>query len=172
VLGNSKYRREIEEEYSFYINEKNFRKDRKVMEHDVQILSFLRSIFTDSSQKSTGCLTWDRSMIGIARQISDCGWIINPIEILDLLSCQKKMDKSRIYSLCYEMAHISEIPSANTARIIDTVVHLASSNLQDHKFRENLKAFRREAEERMMKSGEEIEDQEISIFLQKNTITE
>jgi hypothetical protein len=172
VQGNPKYRREIEEEYSFYINERNFRKDRKVMEHDVQILSFLRSIFTDSSQKSTGCLTWDRSMIGIARKISDCGWIINPIEILDLISCQKKMDKSQIYSLCYEIAHISEIPSSGTARIIDTVVHLASGNLQDHKFRENLKTFRREAEERMMKSGEEIEEQEISIFLQKNTTTE
>jgi hypothetical protein len=119
------------------------------------------------------CLTWDAVMIGVGRELGDCGWVVSPHEASDVIQARLKISGTKLTALSHSLARARERPSEISARIIDQIVHLAGERLQDWQFREKVKTFHREALDRIDLNSEVYNqvDSEISVFLRTEGIT-
>ena len=147
------------------------RKPHILIEHDVQVLSHLRRVRSERKEIRM-CLSWDAIMIGVGRELQDCGWIVSPHEAADVIQSRYKISDAKLTALAHSLARVRERPSEKGARIIDRVVQLAGEQMQDWQFRERLESFYREALKRVDLTSDSYNDidREIEGFLAEEGI--
>jgi hypothetical protein len=163
---------DVETCYDFKLNEMRRTRPNVLIDHDVQVLSHARRARSLNSEIRM-CLTWDAVMIGVGRELGDCGWVVSPHEASDVIQARLKISGTKLTALSHSLARARERPSEISARIIDQIVHLAGERLQDWQFREKVKTFHREALDRIDLNSEVYNqvDSEISVFLRTEGIT-
>jgi hypothetical protein len=166
-----KYRDQVEIAYAHKLEELNRRKPFLLVDHDVQVIAHMRRSRTERNEIRM-CLTWDAVMIGVGRELEDCGWIVSPHEASDVVQTRHKIDGAKLNAIAHGLARIRERPSEIGARIIDRVVQLALNKLLDWQFQQRLESFYREALGRIdlnSKTYTEV-DNEINKFLESEGI--
>ena len=169
---SERYSQKVQEEYAWSLEEMNRKKSQNLIDHDVQVLSYLRKCHSEENARMI-CLTWDGVMISVGKKIDDCGWIVSPQEASDIIQPKLKLSQGSLISLAHVVARTMERPLELGARIIDRVVKLSKERLADWEFRERVKTFRDKAIARIDTSNTrylDIFDQETEAFLKKEGV--
>jgi hypothetical protein len=94
-------------------------------------------------------LTWDRAMIMVGKQYSDCGMVVSPDVANDFTTCSQPFSDSQLCVLAHSLAMAQDQPQIITARILDRIAHYASDKIMDWKFQEEIRRFIKEQIERI-----------------------
>lgn len=132
----------IDKTYSEYLEEKGIDKPAKLLKNDVIALKFI----DDMALKGENWLlpTYDSSLIAVAKQTSNHGWVTTPYNFLDMADISKPLDEKEMTSLIHSVAHYSESTLSIGARIIDKIVYYASDKMQNWQFQKELAQFKEE----------------------------
>ena len=165
------FRKEVETAYMFKLETMKRSKAPLLIEHDVQVLANARRAKSESAEIRM-CLTWDAIMIGVGKELEDCGWIVSPHEAADIVQVRLKISGAKLTALAHSLARVRERPSEMGARIVDRVVQLAAEQMQEWQFRNRLKIFYDEALDRIDLESESYRevDNEIEQFLRSEGI--
>lgn len=160
------FRKRVEEAYLHTLHKVKRTKATILVDHDVQVLGHSRRMRAERSEIRM-CLSWDRTMIAVGRELEDCGWVVSPHEAADIIQARLKISDTKLTALAHSIARVRERPSELGARIIDRVVQLAGLKLQEWQFRDRLEAFYREALQRINLATDSYDevDREIEAFL-------
>jgi hypothetical protein len=128
------YKDPVERQFDHYFSSKQKVKSHRLIDHDALVLAYHRKMRSESSE-SRMCLTWDRSIISVAKELGDCGLIVTPSEAADLV-IPTRVDGPRLTSLAHTLAKTQITPSLVGARLLDRVTQIAGARLQDWQFKQ------------------------------------
>lgn len=134
---------QFEKDYSFYLEENQLEKPVHLINHDVYTLHYTNNDII-SNGKHWIIMTYDNSLIQIAKTGSYKGWICNPNKFLDMTEITKPLSEMQFVSLVHSVATYSEKTLAIGARIIDRVVQYASNQMQNWQFKQEIVNFKQE----------------------------
>lgn len=168
--GNCSY---FQIEYAHSLEQKNKKKPKGLINHDVWALQFTHDEVKDK-QKHWAILTFDKSMVDIAKKSEYSGWIITPDRYLDLTTGTQSLSESQYSSLVHSLASSSEKTLSMGARIIDKVVNYASNQMQNWEFKNEFDLFKQNLLSSVdldSSSGMQEVDSQIDQFLIKHGIS-
>ncbi len=139
-LYSTQETKSIEDMYISYLEEKGIEKSRSLMMNDVTALKFTQ----DQCAKGEHwmILTYDRSLIGVAKQLHDSVWVVSPNVFSQMVEISKPLDSKNILALVHSIAQSSESTLSICARIIDKIVYFASDKMQDWEFMQEINKFK------------------------------
>jgi hypothetical protein len=135
--------KEFEIEYMYQLNKLGMDKKPHLIKHDIYALQFTNDNMIKKGEHWI-ILTYDTSMISIAKSNLFRGWISNPIKYLDLAESTKPLSESQLISLVHSVASFSEKTLAAGARIIDRVITYAAPEMQNWEFKSEIDKFKSE----------------------------
>lgn len=134
---------QFEKDYIFYLQENQLDKPPHLIQHDVYALHY-----TDNDIANNGkhwiIITYDNSLIQIARNGDYKGWICSPNKFLDVTEITRPLSEIQFVSLVHSVATYSEKTLAIGARIIDRIVQYASNEMQNWEFKQEIANFKQE----------------------------
>lgn len=134
---------QFEKDYSFYLQENQLEKPPHLINHDVYTLHYTNNEIVTNG-KHWIIMTYDNSLIQVAKTGSYKGWICNPNKFLDMTEMTKPLSEMQFVSLVHSVATYSEKTLAIGARIIDRVVQYASNQMQNWEFKQDIANFKQE----------------------------
>ena len=134
---------QFEKDYSFYLQENQLEKPVHLINHDVYTLHYTNNEIATNG-KHWIIMTYDNSLIQVAKTGSYKGWICNPNKFLDMTEITKPLSEMQLVSLVHSVATYSEKTLAIGARIIDRVVQYASNQMQNWEFKQQITIFKQE----------------------------
>lgn len=137
-----KYCSYFEDAYTDLLKKKNKRKQKGLIDHDVWALTFTQDDIKDH-QKHWAILTFDKTLIELAKESEYSGWVISPDSYLDLTTGTQSLSESQYTSLVHSLASSSEKTLSMGARIIDKVISYASKEMQNWEFKQDFEVFRK-----------------------------
>jgi hypothetical protein len=141
---NDIHRKELEQEYAFALQRRNRTKARLLIDNDVTTLAHLRRSVAEQN-RSMVCLTWDGTMIEVAREyMREYGWVVTPEVAADFVEFSSPHRGRPLMVFSFELARVTEKPNAIAAHIIDRVAKYATERLADWRFRQRLEKFKTE----------------------------
>lgn len=162
------FKQEIEQSFDHYFQGHTKRKPHRLINHDAFVLAHQRKRKTQDSEARM-CLTWDKSVIHVANELGDCGWVITPNEAADL-TVAANVSGRQLTSLAHAIAKVQVTPNHLGAKVLDRVSAIASSKSQDWQFQNEL----RELFQRVTKNAfdhpnaEEWADEQIEAFVHEH----
>lgn len=164
--GYRAYRKPVEEIFVHLLDEHQRSRRQNLINHDVSVLAFAKKrVVEDGGARM--CVTWDRTMIGVAAETGDCGWVVTPNEASDLVQSSVDFSETRLTSLAHALAKVKQGPDEIGASILDRIAYLSSAQLQDWEFRRQFDEFYHSVMERIAKDPASTEwvDAEVESFL-------
>lgn len=146
------FTREATTEYAYVLRDLNRSKSSVLTDHDTQVLAHLSQRASEQAMHDI-LLTWDRTMIDVARKLKDCGWVVSPHDVADLAQASTPLSQGALCALAHSVARTLARPEEIGGRIIDRIILLAGANLAEWEFRQKAKLFRDEALNRLDASG-------------------
>ena len=138
------FKQEIEQGFDHYFQDRKS-KPRRLINNDAFVLAHQRKRKSQDSEARM-CLTWDNSVISVANELGDCGWVITPHEAADL-TVTSKVTGRQLTSLAHATAKVQITPNHLGARVLDRVSSIAGSKSQDWEFQNEFRQlFRRVTE--------------------------
>lgn len=169
--GNCSY---FQTEYAYSLEQKNKKKPKGLIDHDVWALQFTHDEVNDK-QRHWAILTFDKSMVDVAKNSEYSGWVITPDRYLDLTTGTQSLSESQYSSLVHSLASSSENTLSMGARIIDKVVVYSSDKMQNWEFKSEFYSFKNSllSSAALDSSINKIEkvDSQIDEFLKKHGIS-
>lgn len=87
-------------------------------------------------------LTNDKSLINFSKTNHFKGWIANPYKFLQITELSKPMSESKLVSLVHSVATFSERTLSLGARIMDRLINLSSSEIQNYELKLEIEKFK------------------------------
>jgi hypothetical protein len=138
------YRKDVETEYTFRLQERQISKPSHLLENDVLILAHIIKKIREKGEHWM-FLTWDRTTIGVAKVLSNCGWVVGPDIACDFTQAYRPLSESHLCALAHSIARSREKPLEISARVIDRIVQIASDDkLHDWRLQKEITRFREE----------------------------
>ena len=134
---------QFEKDYTFYLQENNLEKPPHLINHDVYTLHYTNDDIV-SNGKHWIIMTYDNSLIQVAKTGSYKGWICTPNKFLDMTEITKPLSEVQLVSLVHSVATYSEKTLAIGARIIDRIIQYASNQMQNWEFKQEIDTFKQE----------------------------
>jgi hypothetical protein len=133
----------IEEQYSYYLLEKNMDKRPILCNHDIYAMQFTNDSIINKNEHWV-ILTYDNTLIKFSNQDFYKGWITNPLSFLDLTQTSNKLSDTQFISLIHSFATFSETTLSIGARIIDKILLYASNEMQNWQFKNEVENFKKQ----------------------------
>lgn len=164
--GYRTYRKPAEESFVHLLNEQQRSRRQNLISHDVNVLAYARKRVVEDGEARM-CVTWDRTMIAVAAEIGESGWIVTPNEASDLVQSSVDFSDMRLTSLAHALAKVARTPDEIGASILDRIAYLSSSKLQEWEFRQRFHAFYASVMDRIAKAPQSTTwvDTEVEKFL-------
>lgn len=161
-----KYRKPAEESFVHLLDQQQRSRRQNLISHDVSVLAFARKRVMENGDARM-CVTWDRTMIAVAAEIGDSGWIVTPNEASDLVQSSVDFVDTQLTSLAHALAKVKRTPDEIGASILDRIANLSSAKLQDWQFRQEFDAFYQAVMDRIAKDPQSTGwvDTEVEAFL-------
>ncbi|HZH88332.1 MAG TPA: hypothetical protein VFD78_04055 [Chitinophagaceae bacterium] len=134
---------EFEKEYMYQLEEFEIEKKSRLIKHDTYALQFTNDKIVNDLEHWI-VMSYDKSMIAVAKNDHYKGWITNPIKFLDFTETSKPLSETKLVSLVHSVATFSERTLSAGARIIDRVITYASDKMQDWEFKQDMEQFKNE----------------------------
>ncbi len=124
-----KYKVPVEQQFDHFFSPATKNKAQRLINNDALVLAHHRKTIAENGDARI-CLTWDRSVITVAKDLGDCGWVVTPSEASDLVA-PARIDGAKLASLAHSIAKTQVTPSLVGARLLDRVTEIAGARLQD-----------------------------------------
>lgn len=134
--------KDIEDSYSIYLENNNIEKPHNLLMNDVVTLKGLNDKCIDG--ENWMLLTYDNTLINVAKQYSIRGWVASPYDFIDMVDLSKPLNEMELTTLVHSVAHFSESTLSVGARIIDKIILYASDKMQNWEFKQELDNFKEE----------------------------
>jgi hypothetical protein len=133
----------VDREYGHLQHERQIDRADILFEHDARTLSSMRK---NMANGITGqmCLTWDRTLIDIARKVGDCGWVVSPHDACDFIQLSRPPSGHKLISLSHRLARARERPSEIVGELLDRIMQVADPSQMDWQMRDRLEALHKE----------------------------
>ena len=141
---HKRYLTDVEVEYAYRIKELKQRKSPRLISHDVTVIAHHRRQISERNEIRC-MLTWDSAVIGVARQLQNCGWAVTPVDAADLIQPRLRLADRGLCAIAHSLARVQERPAEAAARLIDRIVSMAGEKMADWAFRKRVQQFRDEA---------------------------
>lgn len=138
------YRKNIEIAYSYILADAKKNKGHIQIQHDINILAYLKQQSCDTAERLI-MLTWDKTVIKLAREDSDFAWIVNPVEASDLVQARTSFSTDSLMSLGLSIAKVMTKKQETAGHIIDKIVEFSNGDLEDYEYRKKILKIRKEA---------------------------
>lgn len=89
-------------------------------------------------------LTNDRSLVNFSKTEYFKGWITNPYKFLQITELSKPMSESKLVSLVHSVATFSDRTLSLGARIMDRLINLSSTEIQNYELKQEIERFKQE----------------------------
>lgn len=139
-LYSTQETKSIEDLYILYLEEKCIEKSNSLMMNDVTALKFTQNQCAKGEHWMI--LTYDRSLIGVAKHLHDSVWVVSPNVFSQMVEISKPLDSKNLLALVHSIAQSSESTLSISARIIDKIVYFASDRMQDWEFMQEINKFK------------------------------
>ena len=147
-VGYQAYRKPAEESFEHFLNQSQRKRRQNLISHDVNVLAYSKKSVTELGQARM-CLTWDKTMIEVASEMKDCGWVVTPNEASDLVQTSVDFSETRLTSLAHTLAKAARSPEEIGASILDRVSFISGAPFQDWEFRKAFDEFYSQVMERI-----------------------
>jgi len=142
------FRTDVEREYTYQMKELHRTKAGKLVDHDVSALAHVCGQISENDERWI-LLTWDRVLIAVGRQLSACGWVVNPSVLFDFIQPYRPLTETHLCNLAHALARTHDKPLAVSAQIIDRAVQVSGDRMQDWEFRKQIDKFTNELIDRI-----------------------
>lgn len=139
-VGYLAHRKPTEESFEHFLNQMQRQRRQNLVGHDVSVLAYSKKAISELGQARM-CLTWDRTMIEVARELKDCGWVVTPNEASDLVQTSVDFSEVKLTSLAHALAKATSSAEEIGASILDRVSHLSGSPFKDWESRQRFDQF-------------------------------
>ena len=139
-----KYKKNFETAYSYILAEAAKNKSSTQIDHDVNMLAYLKQQSFDISEKLI-MLTWDKTVIKLAREDNDFAWVVNPVEASDLVQARTSFSTESLMSLGHSIARVMTKKQETAGHIIDKIVEFCKGDLEDFEYRKKILLIRKKA---------------------------
>lgn len=165
-VGYRTYRKPTEECFDHLLNQRQKNRRRNLINNDVNVLAYAKQQVAETGEARM-CLTWDRTMIAVATDVRDCGWIVTPNEASDLVQSSVDFSETRLTSLAHALAKVKQTPDEIGASILDRIAYLSGSKLQDWEFKTQFDKFYSSVMDRIARDPASIDwvDGEVEEFI-------
>lgn len=133
----------LEDSYSIYMENNSIEKPHNLLMNDVITLKGINDKCLEG--ENWMLLTYDNTLINVAKQCSVNGWVANPYDFIDMVDLSKPLSEMELTTLVHSVAHFSESTLSVGARIIDKIILYASDKMQNWEFKQELDKFKSEA---------------------------
>lgn len=134
--------KEIEDQYSIYLETHYIEKPHKLLMNDVTALKYIDE--KTSQGENWMMITYDNSLVGVSKQCRNNGWVTTPYDFIEMVDISRPLSETELTSLVHSVAHFSESTLSVGARIIDKIILYASDKMQNFEFQQELTKFKAE----------------------------
>jgi hypothetical protein len=175
TVGYLAHRKPTEESFEHFLHQSRRNRRQNLIRHDVNVLAYSKKAVSELGQARM-CLTWDRTMIEVARELKDCGWVVTPNDASDLVQTSVDFSEVKLTSLAHALAKTTASAEQIGASILDRVSHLSGSPFQGWEFRNEFDEFYSKTMARIAQHPESTQwvDDEVEQFMSgySNSTTE
>ena len=132
-----KYRKDLEVEYTYSLEETGKKRPKRLVQHDLNTLAHIRRSYSEQNQTFV-LLTWDSLLIRLSAFMAKSGMIITPAEAIDLFQSSEEISVGQLHSIAFEYAMKTDRPKLLAAEFLDHLIAIASQQSPEWKQR-NLK---------------------------------
>ncbi|HEV2483359.1 MAG TPA: hypothetical protein VGS79_27025 [Puia sp.] len=165
---------EIKNELLYILEEKKtFKKNMKLVNDDVYALKLTNDRILNKDEHWI-ILTYDKSMITLAKGPLYSGWVTSPPRFIDFTDITQPLSEGQFVSLVHSVATYSEATLSAGARIIDRIVSFASKKMDNWEFKQDIEKFKNELLQSINYESESVldeVDQRTDEFLLSHGIT-
>jgi hypothetical protein len=151
------YSDKVDREYGFIQDKRQMSRAGLLFKHDARTLSSMRKN-TALGMKGQMCLTWDRTMIEVARKVADCGWVVSPHDACDFIQLSRPPTDQKLIALSHKLAGARERPSEIVGELLDRLVQVAKPEQMEWELRDRLESLRQELLGRVDTTSKEYDD--------------
>ncbi len=134
---------EIKYFYKDILDELRIQKKFHLFNNDIYTLKATNDRIVANGEIWT-ILTNDKSLINFSKTEYFKGWITNPYKFLQITELSKPMSESKLVSLVHSVATFSERTLSLGARIMDRLIGLSSSEIQNYELKAEIEKFKKE----------------------------
>lgn len=132
---------EIKYYYKDILEELNINKKTHLFNNDIYTLKATNERIVQNAEVWV-ILTNDKSLVNFSKTDHFKGWISNPYKFLQITELSKPMSESKLVSLVHSVATFSERTLSLGARIMDRLIGLSSSEIQNYELRAEIEKFK------------------------------
>jgi hypothetical protein len=133
----------IEENYSYFLLESRISKKPNLIEHDIYILKYTNESILNNKE-IWAILTYDNSLIKFGGQDHYKGWVLSPLNFLDITQTNRKLSETNFVSLLHTFATFSERTLSFGARIMDKIIAYSSKEMQNWQYKQEVETFKKQ----------------------------
>ncbi|MFC4817540.1 hypothetical protein [Flavobacterium sp. GCM10023249] len=134
---------EIKYHYNDILEEARIKKKIHLFNNDIYTLKATNERIVKNGETWV-ILTNDRSLVNFSKTEYFKGWIANPYKFLQITELSKPMSESKLVSLVHSVATFSDRTLSLGARIIDRLINLTSTNIQNYELKLEIERFKQE----------------------------
>lgn len=134
---------EIKYLYNDILEELHLNKKLHLYNNDIYTLKATNERILKNAEVWT-ILTNDKSLVNFSTVDYFKGWIANPYKFLQITELSKPMSESKLISLVHNVATFSERTLSIGARIMDRLIKLSASEIQNYELKAEIERFKKE----------------------------
>lgn len=151
-------------QYADYLESEGKTKKMHLLRNDAKVLNHINEKISQDGEHWM-MLTYDRTLIDVAQQQKNLGWVCAPTDFIDMTAMSTTSSEETIFSLMHSVASMSERTLSIGARILDNIIMYASKQMQEWEFKQEVEKFKEEMVQRVIKS----ENRDINGMIEKET---
>jgi hypothetical protein len=162
----------IEQNYSYYLLESKTDKRPHLIQHDIYALQYTNESILNYKE-IWAILTYDNTLIKFGGQDWYKGWILSPLNFLDITQSNRKLSETNFVSLLHTFATFSERTLSLGARIMDKFIAYSSKEMQNWEYKQEVEVFKKQMIEEYSAFDSDISndiDTKIEDFLKRHNI--
>lgn len=119
-----KYRKDLEVDYTYELENKGKKRPSHLIDHDLNTLAHIRRNYSEKSQ-TTVFLTWDTILLELSTKVANSGIVLSPAEAVDLFQFSQPISDNKLCDIAIEFASNNSKPTFSAIALLDHLMEKA-----------------------------------------------
>lgn len=119
-----KYRKDLEMDYTYELENKGKKRPSHLIDHDLNTLAHIRRNYSEKNQ-TTVFLTWDTILLELSTKVAKSGIVLSPAEAVDLFQFSQTISDNKLCDIAFEFASNNSRPAFSAIALLDYLMEKA-----------------------------------------------
>lgn len=119
-----KYRKDLEVDYTYELENKGKKRPSHLIDHDLNTLAHIRRNYSEKNQ-TTVFLTWDTILLELSTKVAKSGIVLSPAEAVDLFQFSQTISDNKLCDIAFEFASNNSRPAFSAIALLDYLMEKA-----------------------------------------------